>query len=144
MYIEEEGREEKYIEMEDNYYNREEIVEYINEGLRENKIEIECMIEGGRFEFRGRNKFKMYNKEGSILYYLGFNKNSYINKERYKAEKSINIGDNIFYIVLENICERPLFRCIGLLWSQELNQVHGHGIIISKNGSKTPATMKLV
>ena len=109
LYIEYDGKEHE-IELDENYYNREEIVEYINEGLRENEIEVECEIKDGRFEFRGKKRFSMNNREGSILYYLGFIKSSYINKESYISERTINIGDNIFYIVIDNIEDEPLFR----------------------------------
>ena len=47
--------------------------------------------------------------ENSILPYLGFIKSSYFNKFKYEAENSINIGDNIFYLVIENISDEPLF-----------------------------------
>ena len=36
-------------------------------------------------------------------------KNTYINKNRYESEYSLDIGDNIFYLVIENISEEPLF-----------------------------------
>jgi hypothetical protein len=45
----------------------------------------------------------------SILPYLGFSKSTYFNKTIYEAESSINIGDNIFYLVIENISDHPMF-----------------------------------
>ena len=48
-------------------------------------------------------------EDDSILPYLGFNKSTYINKTKYEAENSINIGDNIFYLVIENISDNPMF-----------------------------------
>jgi hypothetical protein len=47
--------------------------------------------------------------DNSMLPYLGFVKNSYLNKTKYEAENSIDIGDNIFYLVVENISENPIF-----------------------------------
>ncbi len=51
----------------------------------------------------------MVNHDTSILSILGFNKNIYVNKNMYSAEISHQIGDNIYYMVIENISSEPLF-----------------------------------
>ena len=100
------------IELEPNYYNRNELIEFLNEGFAYNEIPILCKInDEDKFIFLSTNnqKFKMMWDDNSILPYLGFNKSTYFNKIMYEAENSINIGDNIFYLVIENISENPLF-----------------------------------
>ena len=103
----------KTFELENNYYNRDELLEFLNEGFKINNMEINISInEDEKFVFKSNNdnKFKILNDDNSILSYLGFNKNTYINKKIYTAENSLNIGDNIFYLVIENISDDPLFR----------------------------------
>jgi hypothetical protein len=106
------NNEIKTIILESNYYNRNELVYFINEGLKSNEIDISCLIDDNdKFIFRSNtnSKFLMRSGEYSILPYLGFLKNTYLNKDKYESENSIDIGDNIFYIVIENISDEPIF-----------------------------------
>jgi hypothetical protein len=102
----------KKIELEPNYYNRNELIEFLNEGFSYNNIAIECKInDEDKFIFSSldNKKFTMKSNDDSILPYLGFNKSTYFNKTIYEPENSINIGDNIFYLVIENISDNPMF-----------------------------------
>ena len=62
------------------------------------------------FESIKDEKFKLISSPTSILPYLGFGKNTYLNKSKYIAENYLDVGDNIFYLVLENISEEPMFK----------------------------------
>ena len=105
-------QEIRTLELESNYYNRNELVEFLNEGLELNQIPIKCFINSDDnfvFESNENKKFIMKWDENSILPYLGFTKSTYLNKTKYESEKTIDIGDNIFYLVIENISEEPIF-----------------------------------
>ncbi len=105
-------KQTKTLVLEQNYYNRNELVEFLNEGLKANSIDIECKLNSDdKFVFvsNQNKKFIMKLGESSILPYLGFLKNTYQNKTVYEAENPIDIGDNIFYLVIENISEEPIF-----------------------------------
>jgi hypothetical protein len=41
---------------------------------------------------------------------LGFNNNKYNNRTVYTADTTINIGDNIFYLILSPIHDEPLYE----------------------------------
>jgi hypothetical protein len=62
------------------------------------------------FESNGGEKFKLTSSSTSILPYLGFGRNTYFGKSKYIAENALDVGDNIFYLVLENISEFPMFK----------------------------------
>jgi hypothetical protein len=100
---------EQIFELEENYYNRYEIKDFLNEAFKIYNFEINCDIQDDIFIFNSTKKFIIYNHEKSILPLLGFNKNAYVNKNTYTAESSIQIGDNIYYLVIENISSKPLF-----------------------------------
>jgi hypothetical protein len=100
---------QQIFELEENYYNREEIKDFLNEAFQGYNFDIECKIEDDIFVFKSNLRFDMFNDENSILPILGFSKKIYTNKNVYKADKSIEIGDNIFYLVIENISENPIF-----------------------------------
>ena len=103
---------EQIFELEENYYNRYEIKEFLNEAFSAYNYSIQCDIQEGVFVFMSDKKFTMINHETSILPTLGFNRMTYVNRDMYSAENSHRIGDNIFYLVIENISEHPLF-CIN-------------------------------
>ncbi len=95
------------IEIPSKYYNRYELIEYLNNNLPN---EIKCYIENSRFTFKSEEIFKILNDDNSVINNLGFIKNSYHRKNIYVAEMPINIGDNIFYLVIDNLLEnKPLF-----------------------------------
>ena len=100
---------EQIFELEENYYNRDEIKDFLNEAFISYNFDINCDIQDGNFIFHSNNKFTMLNHDTSILPILGFNKNAYVNKNMYTAENPHQIGDNIFYLVIENISSEPLF-----------------------------------
>jgi len=100
---------EHIIELEENYYNRNEICYYINEAFENNNINIRCGLIEDEFIFKSTERFNMINDTDSILPCLGFNKNSYINRNEYKSTNILKLGDNIFYLVIENISREPLF-----------------------------------
>ena len=100
---------EHIIELEENYYNRNEICYYINEAFQNNGIDINCGLIEDNFIFKSPQRFNMINESDSILQSLGFNKNSYINRNEYRSTNILKLGDNIFYLVIENICREPLF-----------------------------------
>jgi hypothetical protein len=101
---------EKTFELEPNYYNRYELVEFLNEGFIANSLNINCSITANdKFLFKSEKKFTMKYCDNSILSYIGFNKSQYINKQLYEADTSIDIGDNIYYLIIENIDEEPIF-----------------------------------
>jgi hypothetical protein len=109
----EKNDENKIFELEPNYYNRNEIVDFLNEGFIENLYNLKVYINSEDkfvFESTDGEKFKMISSDDCILRYLGFNKNTYLNKIKYIAENSLDVGDNIFYLVIENISEEPMFR----------------------------------
>ena len=103
------NEKEHIIELEENYYNRNEVCYYINEAFENNAINIKCNLIEDNFIFKSTERFNMINESDSILPFLGFNKNSYINRNEYKSTNIIKLGDNIFYLVIENICKEPLF-----------------------------------
>ena len=111
--------EEGTFELEENYYNRDEITEHINNAFDSNDIFIRCKIEDDKFIFMSDKKFTMINDDKSILGYLGFNKSIYQNRTKYVAESTVGIGDNIFYLVIENISEEPLF-----VINNDLGKIH--------------------
>ena len=86
-------REGFIIELEENYYNRNEICYYLNEALLNNNISIKSSINDDNFVFTSNTKFDMINDNGSILSYLGYNKNSYTNKNEYKANNTLKLGN---------------------------------------------------
>jgi hypothetical protein len=100
---------EHIVELEENYYNRNEICFYINEAFQNNSINIKCSLLEDNFIFKSQERFNMINETDSILPYLGFNKNSYLNRNEYKSTNILKLGDNIFYLVIENINKEPLF-----------------------------------
>ena len=100
---------EHIIELEENYYNRNEICYYINEAFENNSINIKCGLIEDNFIFKSMERFNMINEQDSILSSLGFNKNSYINRNEYKSTNILKLGDNIFYLVIENVSKEPLF-----------------------------------
>jgi hypothetical protein len=100
---------EHLIELEENYYNRNEICYYINDAFQNNRIDIKCCLIEDNFIFKSSERFNMINESDSILPCLGFNKNSYINRNEYKSTNILKLGDNIFYLVIENICREPIF-----------------------------------
>lgn len=59
--------------------------------------------------FISDKEFNLINQENSILPYLGYTRNNYYNKKKYHGTNSIDIGDNIFYLIIENISEDALF-----------------------------------
>ena len=102
------------IELESDYYNRNEIIEFLNECFDTYSLNIKLYIDNDTdkfvFESLKDEKFKLISSPNSILPYLGFGKNTYFNKSKYVAENSLDVGDNIFYLVLENISEEPMFK----------------------------------
>jgi hypothetical protein len=103
---------EQIFELEENYYNRYEIKDFLNEAFEAYNFDIKCELKDDNFIFSSNGKFAMINHETSILPTLGFNRNAYVNRNIYSAENCHQIGDNIFYLVIENISEYPLF-CIN-------------------------------
>ena len=103
------NNKEQIFELEENYYNRYEIRDFLNEAFNAYEFDITCDIQDGIFIFHSDNKFTMLNHETSILPTLGFNKNAYINKNTYTSENPHQIGDNVYYMVIENISSEPLF-----------------------------------
>jgi hypothetical protein len=107
-------KNEKEIEIEisEDYYNRYELVDSINDGLDANDIDVKCSInDDDLFQFKSENneKFTIKNTEKSILNIIGFKKNVYINKNNYTADRANNLADNIYYVLIENINEKPMF-----------------------------------
>ena len=100
---------EQIFELEENYYNRYEIKDFLNEAFNAYNFDIMCDIQEDNFIFTSNSKFAMINHETSILPTLGFNRTAYVNRNIYSAENCHQIGDNIFYIIIENISEQPLF-----------------------------------
>lgn len=99
----------KLIELPEKYYNRETIVVEINRLLPDN---IKCVLTNCcKISFVSDRKFMLL--EESLLFHLGFKKNSYVGKTMYEAEKEINIGDNMFLVSVTNICDKPLFLING-------------------------------
>lgn len=103
------NNKEQIFELEENYYNRYEIRDFLNEAFNAYKFNISCDVQDGIFIFHSESKFTMLNHETSILSTLGFNKNAYVNKNMYTAENPHQIGDNIYYMIIENISYEPIF-----------------------------------
>lgn len=103
---------EKYtFELEENYYNRYEILDFINDAFNSNNIDINCFIENDKYVFKSNNRFNLdVSDKKSILPFLGFNNNKYNNRTLYTADTTINIGDNIFYLILSPIHDEPLYE----------------------------------
>jgi hypothetical protein len=103
----------KTIELDPDYYNRNEIVECLNDCFKAYQLEIISYIDpDDKFTFETKNgeKLKLISSDKSILPYLGFGKNTYFSKNKYIGENSLDVGDNIFYLVIGNICSEPMFR----------------------------------
>lgn len=107
------------IEIPEKYYNREELIKTINDHLPPS-VRIN-LSNWNKISFESENKFMLI--EESLLFLLGFKKHSYVGKNMYEAEKEINIGDNVFLISIENICETPLF--VVNLDDNVCNKIHG-------------------
>jgi hypothetical protein len=103
------NNKEQIFELEENYYNRYEIRDFLNEAFNAYEFNISCDIQDGIFIFHSESKFTMLNHETSILSTLGFNKNAYVNKNIYTAENPHQIGDNTYYMIIENISSEPIF-----------------------------------
>ena len=108
------GSNNQIIELEPDYYNRNEIINFLNECFDTYSLNIKLYIDelSDKFVFESINneKFNLLSSPTSILPYLGFVKNTYLNKSKYIAENYLDVGDNIFYLVLENISEKPMFK----------------------------------
>ena len=108
------GINSQIIELEPDYYNRNEIIDFMNDCFDAYSLGIKLYIDNETdkfvFESNGGEKFKLISSPTSILPYLGFEKSTYFNKTKYIAESSLDVGDNIFYLVLENISEEPMFK----------------------------------
>ncbi len=96
-------------ELEENYYNRYEIIDFLNEAFQSYNFDIKCELDQDKIIFSSSTKFQMENHESSILPLLGFDKSTYVNKSLYTNENPHRIGDNIFYLVIYNISPDPLF-----------------------------------
>lgn len=104
------NNDNRIIELEPNYYNRYDILEYINYIFDEEKINIKCSLNSeDKFIFESNNIFEIHNIENSILPILGFYKTGYINKYIYIGDK-INLNDNIFYLSIYNLNTEPIFK----------------------------------
>ncbi len=103
------NNKEQIFELEENYYNRYEIKDFLNEAFNAYNFDITCDIQEGIFIFNSSSKFTMLNHDKSILPSLGFNKNAYVNKNTYIGESPHQIGDNVYYLVIENVSSEPLF-----------------------------------
>ena len=90
----------------EGYYNRNDLIKQMNTLL---PLNIECLLENDHFIIKSDNIFMILNDENTILNNLGFIKNAYVKKNIYISENTINIGDNIFYINIDNISKKPLF-----------------------------------
>jgi hypothetical protein len=105
------NNEKHTFELEENYYNRYEILDFINDAFNSNNIDINCCIENDKYVFKSNNKFNLdVTDKKSILPFLGFNNNKYNNRTVYTADTTINIGDNIFYLILSPIHDEPLYE----------------------------------
>jgi hypothetical protein len=103
---------DKYtFELEENYYNRYEILDFINDAFNSNNIDINCFIDNDKYVFKSNNRFNLdIGDKKSILPFLGFNNSKYNNRTSYTADTTINIGDNIFYLILSPIHDEPLYE----------------------------------
>ena len=99
----------KIIELEPDYYNRYDIIEYINYAFESVDLNIKIVLENDIFIFKSNIKFSIINEENSICNTLGFNNTSYIDKTMYVGNKLL-LYDNIFYLSFYNLDIEPLFK----------------------------------
>jgi hypothetical protein len=92
----------------EGYYNRYTLQDQINKVLPN---PIQCVLDDDLFiTFKSSDSGKFVLIEDSLLLYLGYKKQSYVNSTSYTAEKEIGIGDNVYPITIKNIKEDcPLF-----------------------------------
>lgn len=108
------------IEITEDYYNRYELIETINEVIQNLNIEIKldeedyCIINSidnepfNMYDIHPENLDKDDININTILPILGFKNTTYINKTEYKSEKDIELGDNIYYLIIENLNNKPI------------------------------------
>lgn len=107
------------IEIPTDYYNRYELIETINDVINDIGIEIildehdHCIIKStdsipfNMYDINPNNDIED-SEINTILPVLGFKNTTYINKIEYTSEKDIEIGDNIYYLVIDNINNEPI------------------------------------
>jgi hypothetical protein len=100
--------------LDENYYNRYEIVDCLNDNFELNEIEIECILnKNDEFIFKSKDEsiFELVDSKNSILNTLGLINGYYKNENIYKSNYPIGLSDNIFYLKIVNIDENePLFK----------------------------------
>lgn len=99
------NNEDIYFELEPDFYNRYELCECITDAFKQNNLNIMCTFNENYYEIHNVDNinFSMFNDDNSILSILGFTKNSYLDKSVYSGDVSPNIGDNIYYIEIDEI-----------------------------------------
>lgn len=104
------NNDEHEIFVEPDYYNRYELVDVLNEGFNMHELNIKCTLnENDNIVFESNTVFELKNGDNSILGCMGFTKNNYFGNNKYESDNSINIGDNIYYLVIENLSSDPMF-----------------------------------
>ena len=103
----------KTIKLEPDYYNRNDIIECLNDCFEEYALDIITYIDSNDkiiFKSKSEITFQLIQNEISILPYLGFIKNTYLSSDMFIGETAFELGDNIFYLVIGNISHHPMFR----------------------------------
>ena len=91
-----------------NYYNRFTLMDKINSLLFDIfGNDLILSLQDNYYKFTGNKKFMLI--ENSILFNMGFIKNSYVNKTEYIAEKLPNIGDNVFCLSIDSLSNDIMF-----------------------------------
>jgi hypothetical protein len=97
-------------ELDEKYYNRYDLINLLNEYMKNENINVECSFNNDeQIQFISNDIFNIHNNENSVLKKLGFMKQFYSNTNEYISDVSINLGDNIYYIFIENLNEKPMF-----------------------------------
>ena len=105
------GNQTKKIELEEGYYELEDLINGISENLED--VNIKCMIDKkGRVIIENINNddFEIKCNESSFGYILGFTEETYINSSRYISEISSPLSKEEVYLYFSNISTKPFCK----------------------------------
>jgi hypothetical protein len=101
------GNETKKIELDDGYYELDELLEGITENLED--VDIVCKKDKkGRVVFENKNKeeFEIDCEDCSFGKYLGFTEEKYESESKYISESTSQLAINKIYLYFPNISEQ--------------------------------------
>jgi hypothetical protein len=107
------NEKEHLIKIEEGYYNRYMIMEYLNSKFETNDIKIECLLNNkDEFIFKSNDGsiFELLDTQNCILNTLGLINGDYKDNNIYSSNYPIGLSDNIIYLAFSNIYDKPIFK----------------------------------